>query len=200
MVELVPDMLMHIAPAVKVVQYEAYERFASLVNEMNKQFQGAGIDTAPELCHFIAQAAHETDSFNSFEEYASGKEYEGRKDLGNTVPGYGVKYKGRGIFMTTGYINYLSLTNRCPQPGVSFVENPELLGKPIWAVWSALVYWNDRHLSDIANKKDSELVYSKTLDKSLTPLEYITWRINGGFNGIDSRRLFYERAKQIFYA
>lgn len=171
---------------------------SSLVEEMNKQFYGAGIDTKEEIRHLMAQAAHETDSFNSLIEYASGKKYEGRKDLGNTFPGYGVRFKGRGIFQSTGYVNYRHLTEICPDETISFIANPELLQQPKWAVWSALIYWNDRHLSDIAVRPDSDLIYSKYLNKKLTPIEYITLRINGGQNGLDKRKAFYERAKKVF--
>lgn len=169
-----------------------------LADEMNKQFTLAGIDTKEEARHFLAQAAHETDSFRSLVEYATGKAYEGRKDLGNTVPGYGVRYKGRGIFQSTGFSNYLHLTNVCLDHSASFVEKPELLAQPKWAVWSALIYWNDRHLSDIAVRPDSDLIYSKYLNKKLTPIEYITLRINGGQNELNERKAFYERARVVF--
>jgi putative chitinase len=170
----------------------------SLVAEMNLQFNKAGIDTKEEVRHFVAQAAHETDSFRSLIEYASGAEYEGRSDLGNRVPGYGKLFKGRGIFQTTGYSNYLHLTSICPDSTISFVDTPWLLQQPTWAVWSALVFWNDRHLSDIAMRSDKVLIYSKYLNKKLTPIEYITFRINGRQNGLAERKGFYDKAKKAF--
>lgn len=171
---------------------------SSLAAEMNKQLFPAGIDTSNEIRHFLAQAAHETASFNSLIEFDSGKRYEGRRDLGNTVPGYGIKYKGRGIFQSTGFSEYTHLTNKCPDHDISFVDKPDLLVDPKWAVWSALIYWNDRNLGDIAMHPDDWTVYSKYAGKLLTPIEYITLRINGGFNGLEQRKIFYERAKEIF--
>lgn len=40
-----------------------------------------GIVTALEKAHFLAQVAHESDGLATAREYASGRAYEGRKDL-----------------------------------------------------------------------------------------------------------------------
>jgi putative chitinase len=41
--------------------------------------------------------AHESAELRYCEEIASGSAYEGRVDLGNTEPGNGVRFKGRGL-------------------------------------------------------------------------------------------------------
>ena len=164
---------------------------------MNHWFPQFNIDTKSEICHFLAQAAHETDSFNALEEYASGEAYEGRRDLGNINPGDGVKYKGRGVFQTTGLANYVRLDSILNEPSISFELHPEMLETAQFAVWSACVFWNDRHFNDIANMRDGEIVYVKRLDKNLTSLQYITYRVNGSIKTVPQRQKFYERAKNI---
>lgn len=169
---------------------------SGLAGSMNKICPSYEIDTPQEYAHFLAQACHETDHFKTLREYASGEAYEGRSDLGNSKPGDGVRYKGRGIFQTTGRNNYLQL-------GISkgrrdfFINSPELLEQPEHAVWSACEYWKTRNLNDIANQQDSDLLKKKYKGKiiEVSPVEFISITINGGYNGIDERKQYYSIAK-----
>ena len=166
---------------------------------INKISPGFEIDTPREYAHFLAQACHETDHFRTLEEYASGKAYEGRKDLGNVIIGDGVRFKGRGIFQTTGRANYKQLGVKKGNPDL-FLKNPELLEQPEYAVWSACVFWKSRNLIDASNNDDSVLLSKKYKGQiiKVPPVEYISITINGGKNGLEERKRFYERAKKIF--
>lgn len=194
------DLLKQIAPASKKT---AYKLLPDLSEWFTFYFPAYGIDQKGEFRHFLAQAAHETDSFNSLEEYASGAAYDTRTDLGNTPQkdGDGQLFKGRGVFMTTGRRNYAYATlrwnDRHTQPQVDFNAHPELLSEPRYAVWSACEYWQQKDFNAFANMPDDAKIYSKTLKKNLTPLQYITWRINGGQNGFAERKKFYERSKLL---
>jgi putative chitinase len=157
-----------------------------------------GIDTPQEYAHFLAQACHETDHFRTLREYASGLAYEGRKDLGNFRAGDGSRFKGRGIFQTTGRANYLHLGVRRGRQDL-FVKTPELLEKPEYAVWSACEFWQSRNLNDIANFDDADRLKKKYRGKviEVSPVEYISMAINGGRNGLAKRKAFYLRAKEV---
>jgi putative chitinase len=197
MITITPEILKAIAPRNKKPQL-----IVDIVPQMNKWFPLFEIDTKGEICHYLAQYAHETDSFNSLEEYATGKAYEKRWDLGNKWPGDGPKFKGRGGFMTTGRTNYSRLTLLSAKAfgkEIDFVQRPDLLVDSQYAVWSACIYWNDKHFNDIANMPDSKIIQTKIKGKlkPLSPVEYISYRINGGFNGINDRIRFYERAKKV---
>lgn len=156
------------------------------------------IDSPQEYCHFLAQACHETDHFKTLQEYASGRAYEGRADLGNTQPGDGTRFKGRGIFQTTGRANYLQLGIR--KGGRDFfVNNPELLQQPEYAVWSACEFWQTRGLNDVANHADTDVLKKKYKGNviNVSPVEYISITINGGYNGMDDRKKYYEIARRL---
>lgn len=169
----------------------------ALVVWMNKLCPIYEIDTAQEYAHFLAQACHESDHFRVTEEYASGKAYEGRADLGNTVPGDGVKFKGRGVFQTTGRANYIQLGSKKGDASL-FVNDPKLLELPEHAVWSACEYWKTRGLNDIANHADTDRLNKKYRGKviQVSPVEYISIAVNGGYNGMEERKKFYDRAKK----
>lgn len=81
-----------------------------------------GDDDKMKLGYILATAFHESDRFKTMEEYASGSAYEGRADLGNTEPGDGKRYKGRGFVQITGRRNYWDWSNRL---GIDLVANPE---------------------------------------------------------------------------
>lgn len=141
-----------------------------------------GLVSQKRIEAFIAQAAHETAGFRTFTEYATGAAYEGRADLGNNVPGDGVKFKGRGIFMTTGRTNYkatsLHLFN-----DTRLLDTPALLTDPKNATISAMYFWKSRGLNELADKGD---------------FKTITRRINGGLNGWADRLDYYEKIKLFF--
>lgn len=67
--------------------------------------------------------------------------YEGRRDLGNTEPGDGWKFHGRGYFQYTGRHNYSEYGAKF---GVDLVGNPDLAADPKTAAALAIAYWQDK--------------------------------------------------------
>lgn len=62
-------------------------------------------------------------NFKPIREYASGEAYEGRKDLGNTEKGDGVRYAGKGFIQLTGRANYAYFGQKI---GLDLISNPDL--------------------------------------------------------------------------
>jgi predicted chitinase len=167
------------------------------------------------LRHFLAQGAAETSGFTlrvesgnytaegllkTFPKYfkskAIARAYAGRPQaifnktyggrLGNTAPGDGYKYRGRGIFQITGkdaYKHYGSLL------GLDLVGNPDLAADPMTSVKIAVLYWRDLGLNEWADKDD---------------LLAVSRGINGGNpkrniqpNGMEHRKTWLTKLKKV---
>lgn len=151
------------------------------VEPLNRLMPKYGIDSSLRVRHFIAQVAHESGCFNYTRELASGKDYEGRKDLGNTVAGDGVKFKGRGLIQITGRANYAKVSEALFGNQNTLVNHPELLESDDYAVESACWFWKEKNLNAFADKDN---------------LLAVTKRINGGTNGIQHRIELYNLCKR----
>lgn len=128
------------------------DRFIAPFNLHLPQF---GITSKLEVAAFIAVGGFETDYLRTLSEYASGKAYEGRTDLGNVMPGDGPKFKGHGFFQTTGRFNYRQVTKATfATLGIDFEKEPLRLTEPDIAVESACIFWRDNNLSKWADKSD----------------------------------------------
>ncbi len=171
---LTQDQLSEIAPD------SSQSRLNQLLPYLNTTMQRYGITTAMRKAHFLSQTAHESDGFNTNEEYASGAAYEGRRDLGNTKSGDGVRFKGRGLIQVTGRSNYAECGNAL---GVDLIGNPQRLADFELACLSAGWYWDTRNLNSYVDNDD---------------VIQITRIINGGLNGLDDRQAYLARAKQVF--
>lgn len=148
------------------------------------------INTPDRLAAFLAQIGHESVSLKYSKEIwgptPAQQRYEGRKDLGNTQPGDGERYKGHGLIQTTGRFNHAAVRDRLRKHFGSavpdFEADPEKLAEPKWAAWSAADYWDWKGLNELADRGDFKL---------------ITLRINGGQNGAADRERRWEIARQV---
>lgn len=110
-----------------------------------------GIDTPARQAAFLAQVGHESGQLQYVEEIASGRAYEGRADLGNTVRGDGIRFKGRGLIEITGRANYAACGKAL---GLDLVLHPELLCEPVNACRSAAWFWKTHDLNKWADAGD----------------------------------------------
>ncbi|NDW10689.1 glycoside hydrolase family 19 protein [Dysgonomonas sp. 520] len=175
--EITLEQLKQIYPSSTMINREKY------IEYLNQYMQEFEINTPNRICMFLAQIGHESGQLKYNEELASGAAYEGRKDLGNTEKGDGRKYKGRGLIQITGRANYTQLSMAW---GVPFVNQPELLATPEFAVKSACWWWNNRKLNNIVDNGDE------------TAFKRVTKIINGGYNGLTDRLNIWNRCKKIF--
>src|SRR5690606_38929578 len=111
---------------------------------------------------------HESMSLTYTEEIASGAAYEGRKDLGNTEKGDGVRFKGRGLIQLTGRKNYADYADYACLNLLKKGNERLVSLHPTYALDASLWFWSKRKLNSFSDKDD---------------LRSITRRVNGGYNG-----------------
>lgn len=142
------------------------------------------------LAQFLAQVLHESGRLRYVKEIwgptAAQTRYEGRRDLGNILPGDGKRFLGRDIIQITGRANYRALSEwmdrKFGPDAVDFEANPDLLESEEYLGYGALWYWSTR-------------VPSKFVETG--NIEMITRRVNGGLNGYNDRLALYDRAALV---
>lgn len=147
------------------------------VNAFNKVLPLYGIDTPKRISAFLGQIAVESGELRYDKELPSkynkkdpkdaneptGTLYEGRKNLGNTNPGDGPKYIGRGILQLTGRANYENMAKKL---SVDLTNNPELACDPEVSVKIACEYFKQRNLLPLADVWDIEKITEKVNGKA----------------------------------
>ena len=125
----------------------------------------------------MATIRAETGSFKPISEYKSKfnssnggnfNRYDGRKDLGNTQPGDGARFKGRGYIQLTGRHNYTKIGK---QIGVDLVNNPELANDPVIAAKIMVQFLMNKKAAILKSLEGNDLKTARRL-------------INGGSHGL----------------
>ena len=154
--------------------------FVPVLNTAMNRYQIVG---SKRVAAFIAQIGHESGQLKYVKEIwgptAAQARYQGRADLGNTQPGDGSKYRGRGLIQITGRANYKACGDAL---GLDLINHPELLEKPQYACMSAAWFWATRGLNTLADAGK---------------FDTITTRINGGQHGAADRQMLYARALKV---
>ncbi len=125
------------------------------------------INTSLRIAQFLANVATETESLHLMLERGSGENYQGR--MGNTEPGDGPRFKGRGCLQITGRANYAACGEAL---GLDLLNHPELLEMPKFAALSAAWYWQAHGCNILADKFE---------------FGSIVLAINGGYTDLNER-------------
>ncbi len=183
-------MLLTDAQLQQIMPNLAAAKRALLLPHLNRAMQRFGIDTTLRTAAFVAQLAHESGEFRWMEEIwgptAAQLRYEPPSELaqrlGNTQPGDGKRFKGRGPIQITGRFNYAKYGELL---GIDLVADPARAAAPELAFATAGLYWQSNGLNELADQRQ---------------FVTITRRINGGTNGLADRQMYYERAQAVLAA
>lgn len=134
-------------------------------------------DEAAILAHHPEQIAERV--------YGLGNQHKAR-ELGNTQRGDGWRYRGGGIFQTTGRDNYREMGRRC---GVDFEGHPEWVLSAEHALKPALCEWDRGKLNSYADKNDL-LSISRVINIGNAQTDKIP-------NGMSDRKIWFNRVWTI---
>jgi putative chitinase len=194
-------LLQSLCPGTKIVVLSQY---APALNEVMDYYD---INSKHRIAGFLAQVIHESSGFNTVKEnlnysavglrktfgkyfptielanqYARKPEmianrvYANRMKNGDEASGDGYRFCGRGLIQITGRENYTKLAEALDmsrEECVSYLETPE--GACASAGW----FWDTNQLNDYCDSGDFIM---------------LTKRINGGTNGLEDRRRYYDLA------
>jgi putative chitinase len=199
-----------------------FEKFSKiLINPQEKEWYDAiydvlpkyGINTPERVAGFLAQTCHECLDYTVMEEnlyysaaglrktfpkyfasvaaassYAknpkkiANRVYANRMGNGSSASGDGYKFRGRGPIQCTGKTNYTACS-KFLYNDLRLVSDPDLIlkDKKI-AIMSACWYWSTNNLNRYCDKND---------------VTGMTKKINGGTNGLQSRKIKFEKYLKI---
>lgn len=154
-------------------------RYASLLPMFRRACVEANINNLNRLAMFCAQLGEESGGLQWQQELASGAEYEGNEQLGNTQAGDGVRFKGRDFIQVTGRAHYTDLSqwafdNQIVSTPTYFVDNPADLARDQYAFVGVVWYWTVARpqLNTLSDNKD---------------IVGATKAVNGGTHGLQDR-------------
>ena len=161
---------------------------ASVIEPLNNTCAEFSINTPQRIAAFLSQLAHESGELRWMNEIWGPTEAQHRYEppsklaarLGNTQPGDGKRYRGRGPIQLTGRANYKIAGAALALP---LEDNPDLVATPAVGIRVAGWFWNSKDLNTLADQNN---------------YLGITRRINGGTNGLADRTKYWERAKTIW--
>lgn len=155
----------------------------------------ADITTPKRVAAWLAQLMHESRELIYSSEIWGPTQtqlgYDGRRDLGNTRPGDGRRYLGRGPIQVTGRANYARCRDDLRAAGIPGVPDfeaiPEALSLPEWGARAAAIWWQRNGVNPYADRGAIDDVSS------------IVNRGSPGkvANGADDRRRIYQQACRV---
>jgi len=200
---------------VKTARMFVKDKYYSYIEQYCEKYK---INTVERISHFLAQVNYESGYMNYVEEnlnysskrllkvfpkyfkniyeaneFAYNREkianrvYANRMGNGDEQSGDGYRYRGRGLIQLTGKNNYLKFSKWYNDSKI-FVDSPDLLLQPQFAVLSAFFYWDKNKLNDYIVENVDDYTICKVLTK----------KINGGLHGLQDRYALYLKIRSCY--
>lgn len=196
-----PDQLkkMHIDPVWVDALNETFERFNIVTPAQQASFIGQAAHESGNFKMLVENLNYRAETLmkvwpKRFPTLEFAKQYErDPKKIANSVyanrmgnrdeaSGDGFRFRGRGLFQTTGHAGYYHAGQAL---GEDFVMNPDLVSTPKYAALTAGFFWNTHKLNNFSDVED---------------YKGMTKKINGGFIGLADREKHIKHALSVLIA
>ena len=162
----------------------------AFMSDLNRLVEATGMTSLNQRRMLVAQTCHETGGYRWMSELG-GKDYftrmyDNRSDLGNG-PGDGYKYRGCGVIQLTGKYNFERFARWMEQNGM---RDDQIMSEGTdyvvnkYPFLCAVCWIEDNNWARVCDRGD---VYEATRV------------LNGGYNGIDDRIKYFDRAKEVIW-
>ena len=190
---LTKEQLVTIMPRLNKVKDVIVEHYLEC---LNNEMEAGNINTKERIAMFLAQIAHESYELRYQREVWGPTIQQAKYEriqrlpwdnrqlayrLGNSEKGDGYLFRGWGVLQTTGRSNTLKVSEVLFGDDL-LIKNPELLNDFAIGLKAAVYYWTSHNLNEWADKKD---------------IKRVTKLINGGYNGLEQREKYYNKALSI---
>jgi predicted chitinase len=157
------------------------------MDDLNRLVYAADMTRLNQRRMLIAQTCHETCGYKYMTEIGDRayftRMYDNRSDLGNTEPGDGYKYRGCGVIQLTGKYNFSRFHRWMERNGMRddrIMEGTDYVANK-YPFLCAICWIEENNWAFLCERGD---------------IFECTRRLNGGYNGIDDRIFYYEKAKK----
>ena len=179
---IITPELMH-----KLTGYSAASFNEDFCNDFNEMLRATGFDKHIDATQMlVANLMHESCNFLYMKEIDPGYYLEGRSDLGNSQPGDGPRFRGCGPLQVTGRTHATAFFEYLKRE--KGIEEPNILS--IGTDWTADHYAFQIAISWIQNNGLLNVCLEKGFDDCC-------YRINGGWNGFDERKAYYQICREV---
>jgi predicted chitinase len=185
--ETVPDWLISRREIAEVSGHNEALFDDAFMNDLNCLIRAANMTSLNQRRMLVAQTCHETAGYKYMTEIGDRayftRMYDNRSDLGNTEPGDGYRYRGCGVIQLTGKYNFSRFARWMEKNGTKddrIMEGTDYVANK-YPFLCAICWIEENNWAALCDRGD---IYE------------CTRRLNGGYNGIDDRIHYYEKAKR----
>lgn len=155
----------------------------NMVRDLNEALERYEITTPVRIRHFISQCAQESNKglWSTEQDFGDKAYFDRQKEFG-----YDRQYRGGGNIHLTRRPNYQAFAEHMNDPRIMEGADYVAANYP-WT--SAGFWWKENHMNELVDSLQGD---------SDSDVKRVTYRVNGGYNGLSDRQKYYKQSLEIF--